>query len=102
VAGFADQVNDCPVIPPLLNIAKGQGDDFRSPQSIVREKRDDRGRRAEVFQQGFPGGAVRPLRAEPVANAPAEFAVLSLAGCWQPVLGSSSRYRPPRMPGGVL
>ena len=48
------------MIPPLLNIAKGQGDDFRSSQSIIREKRDDRGRRAEVFQQGFPGGAVPP------------------------------------------
>jgi len=62
------------VILPLLNIAKSQGDDFSSPQSTIEEERDDRVRRAcaEVFQQWFPRGAVRPLRAEPVVIAPAE------------------------------
>jgi hypothetical protein len=43
VAGFPDQVNDCPVILTLLNIAKTQGNDFRSPQSTAEEKRDYRG-----------------------------------------------------------
>jgi hypothetical protein len=71
VAGFADQVNDCPLM--LLKIAKSQGDDLRSPQSTIKEKRDDGGRRASaaVFQQWFPRGAVRPPWAEPVAIAPA-------------------------------
>jgi hypothetical protein len=38
VAGFPDQVNDCPVILPLLNIVKTQRNDLRSPQSTAEEK----------------------------------------------------------------
>jgi hypothetical protein len=41
--GFADEVNDCPVLLSLLNIATLQSDDLRPPQATTEEKRDDRG-----------------------------------------------------------
>ena len=74
MAGFCRPSQRLPSDPPLLNIAESQGDEFRSQQSTIKEKRDGRGCRAsaEVFQQRFPREAVRPLLAEPVANAPAE------------------------------
>ena len=33
--GFADQVKDGPVVFTLLNIAEGEGNDFRSPKSTA-------------------------------------------------------------------
>jgi hypothetical protein len=77
VAGFADHSNDCPVILTLLNIAKRQGEDFRSPQSTSRRRETIAA--VALLPKCFSGssqGAARTPRAEPVANAPAEFAVL--------------------------
>ena len=74
MAGFADQVNDRPVVLPFLNIAEGQGDDFRPSQSTANEERDDYG--VALLAKCFGGGSGEELfalcGAQPIANATSE------------------------------
>ena len=74
MARFPDEVNDCPVVFPLLNIANCQRDDLRPSQSTAEEKRDDRG--VALLGKCFGGGSREELftlcGAQPTANATSE------------------------------
>ena len=74
MAGFADQVDDCPAILPSLNIANIQGNEVRSSQSTAEEERDDSS--IALLPKRFSISSREELfalsDAEPIANAPAE------------------------------
>jgi hypothetical protein len=74
VPGFADQVDDGPVILPSLNIADLQGYDLRSTQATAEEERDDRC--IALLTNGLRSGSREECftfcDSEPVSNAPAK------------------------------
>jgi hypothetical protein len=74
MAGFAHQVNDCPVVFPLLNIAKRQGDDLRPSQSTAEGERDNCG--VALLAKCLGGGSREELSAgccaQPIANPTSE------------------------------
>ena len=74
MASLADQVDDCPMTLPFLNIANIQRNDLRSTQATAEYKRDDCP--IALLAKCFSGGS-RKQRfalwgAQPVANAPTE------------------------------
>jgi hypothetical protein len=106
MAGLADQVNDCPVILPLLNIAKRQGDDLRPSQSKAEEERDDCG--VALLAKCLGSGSREELSAPP--SAALSQLPTRRPSCGTPFTrrmpatssGLSNPVSPPRRPGASL